>query len=160
MSNHIDSQRIQALLDREEIRALRQHYSNLLDGNNAERMGEVFTEDAEVVVTVGSMQGLPAIKHSLAEAYQEFDSQQRGHFPFVHAITNHMITLTGNNTATGSCYLLDFVTDRPSALHPFLLVGRYLDEYQRVNGEWRIAKTILDVIWPHAESDVKTNKDR
>ncbi|KFZ37258.1 hypothetical protein HR45_11305 [Shewanella mangrovi] len=153
MSNQIEHQRISALLDREEIRILRQHYSELLDGNNAERMDEVFTEDAEVVVTVGSMKGIAAIKQSLADAYQQFDTQQRAHFPFVHAITNHNIIITGENSATGSCYLLDLVTDRPSAQHPFLLVGRYQDEYARVNGEWRIAKTALDVVWPHAESD-------
>ena len=156
MSNSTDSQfnqRVLALLDREEIRNLRQHYSQLLDSNNAARMGEVFTEDAEVVVTVGSMKGLAAIQQSLADAYQQFDTQQRAHFPFMHAVTNHNVTITGENTAVGSCYLLDLVTDRQSAQHPFLLLGRYQDEYVRVNGEWRIAKTALDVVWPHADSD-------
>lgn len=152
LDNQIN-QRISDLLDREEIRNLRQHYSQLLDSNNAERMGEVFTENAEVVVTVGSMKGLAAIKQSLSDAYQQFDSQKRAHFPFIHAITNHNVTITGENTAIGSCYLLDLVTDRPSAAHPFLLLGRYEDEYVRVNGEWRIAKTALDVVWPHADSD-------
>ncbi|WP_456297060.1 nuclear transport factor 2 family protein [Vibrio sp. AK197] len=142
------NQRIHQLLDREEIRALRLRYSQLLDGGQAERMGEVFTEDAEVKVTVGSMKGLEAIKQGLADAYQSFDSQGRQHFPFVHAVTNHEITITGENQAQGSCYLLDFVTDREANQHPFLLLGRYEDQYVRVNGEWRIAYTELDVVWP------------
>ncbi|MDK3019769.1 nuclear transport factor 2 family protein [Pseudodonghicola flavimaris] len=141
--------RITALLDREEIRALRRHYSALLDGNQASRMGEVFTGDAEVIVTVGAMKGLDEIKASLSSAYHMFDSRKAGHFPFVHAIANHEITLTGPDTATGSCYLLDFVTDRPGAQHPFLLLGRYVDEYARVDGEWRIRRSELDVLWPH-----------
>lgn len=152
MSELINSQRINALLDQEEIRALRLRYSQLLDGGYAERMGEVFTEDAEVKVTVGSMKGLPEIKQSLTDAYQNFDTKQRGHFPFIHAVTNHEITLTGENTATGSCYLLDFVTDRASEQHPFLLLGHYIDEYVRINGEWRISRTVLDVLWPEETS--------
>lgn len=144
--------RITAMLDREEIRALRLHYSALLDGNEADRMGEVFTEDAEVVVTVGAMTGLDEIKSSLREAYQTFDTRKAGHFPFVHAIANHEITLTGPDTATGSCYLLDFVTDRPGAQHPFLLLGRYVDTYVRVDGEWRISRSELDVLWPNDDA--------
>lgn len=148
MTDQVDFQRVNALLDKDAIRELRQHYSFLLDTNNAQRMGEVFTEDAEVKVTVGSMIGLDAIKQSLADAYTAFDTLERKHFPFVHAVTNHNITLTGPDTAEGSCYLLDFVTDREQARHPFLLVGRYMDEYVRVNGEWRIQRTELDVLWP------------
>lgn len=143
--------RISQMLDREDIRALRLHYSALLDGNEAERMGEVFTEDAEVIVTVGAMKGLDEIKASLKGAYQMFDTRKAGHFPFVHAIANHEITLIGPDTATGSCYLLDFVTDRPGPQHPFLLLGRYVDDYVRVNGAWRIKRSALDVLWPHED---------
>ncbi|MFG0886131.1 nuclear transport factor 2 family protein [Vibrio sp. CJQ_6] len=140
--------RINDLLDREEIRQLRLRYSQLLDGGEAEKMGEVFTDDAEVTVTVGSMKGLDAIKLGLSEAYHTFDTQHREHFPFVHAVTNHSITLVDENHAHGSCYLLDFVTDRAASQHPFLLLGHYVDHYVRIHGEWRIAHTALDVVWP------------
>lgn len=140
--------RISAMLDREDIRALRLLYSALLDSNAADRMEEVFTEDAEVTVTVGTMKGLDEIKRSLRDAYQTFDTRHAGHFPFIHAIANHEVTLTGPDTAKGSCYLLDFVTDRPGAQHPFLLLGRYEDDYVRVSGEWRIQRSVLDVLWP------------
>lgn len=146
MTNY--NQRIQNLLDREEIRALRLRYSQLLDGGQAEKMDEVFTADAEVKVTVGSMKGLSEIKQSLKDAYHTFDTKNRAHFPFVHAVTNHDITLIDENNASGSCYLLDFVTDREQAQHPFLLLGHYVDQYVRVNGEWRISHSELDVIWP------------
>ena len=151
MAHSSSDKRLQSLLDREEIRNLRQHYSHLLDSNQAERMGEVFTTDAQVSVTVGTMTGIDAIKQSLKEAYVQFDTQNRGHFPFMHAIVNHRIALTGEDSARGECYLLDFVTDREAQQHPFLLVGRYIDEYLRVEGEWRIHRTTLDVVWPHAE---------
>ena len=146
--NESMEKRINLLLDKEEIRALRMRYSQLLDGGQTDRMGEVFTEDAEVKVTVGSMKGLAEIKQGLADAYTTFDTKKRDHFPFIHAITNHEITIQSDDRATGSCYLLDFVTDRESNQHPFLLLGHYVDEYVRVNGEWRIARSVLDVPWP------------
>lgn len=148
MTNPSLTDRIGAMLDREEIRALRLQYSALLDGGEADRMGEVFTDDAEVRVTVGSMRGLPEIRRNLEAAYDSFDTLGRRHFPFVHAVANHEITLTGPDTAEGSCYLLDFITDRTAKQHPFLLLGRYLDSYVRVDGVWRIARTELDVLWP------------
>lgn len=148
MPEQYQTDRLAALLDREEIRALRLRYSALLDGGETHRMGEVFTEEAEVKVTVGAMRGLPEIRRGLAEAYDTFDSAGRRHFPFVHAVANHEIILTGSDTAEGSCYLMDFVTDRPGSRHPFLLLGRYLDHYVRVNGVWRLARTELDVLWP------------
>lgn len=140
--------RIAALIDRDDIRALRLRYSTLLDGGETECLDEVFTEDAEVKVSVGSMKGLPQIKQELAAAYQAFDTKRRGQYPFIHAVTNHEITLTGPDAATGNCYLLDLVTDRPGPHHPVLLLGRYRDEYIRVDGAWRIARTELDVLWP------------
>ncbi len=38
MTDKLDMERVNALLDREEIRALRLHYSQLLDGNQADRL--------------------------------------------------------------------------------------------------------------------------
>eukprot|EP00003_Mantamonas_plastica_P032214 TRINITY_DN8672_c0_g2_i1.p1 TRINITY_DN8672_c0_g2~~TRINITY_DN8672_c0_g2_i1.p1 ORF type:complete len:152 (+),score=15.26 TRINITY_DN8672_c0_g2_i1:521-976(+) len=151
MTNETQLKCIAEFLDKEDIRTLRQRYSELLDSGEAEKMGEVFTDDAVVKVTVGRMVGLPAICRSLKEAYQAFDTRERGHYPFMHAVTNHQIKLTGKDTATGSCYLLDFVTDRPQQSHPILLLGRYLDSYVRINGDWRIEKTELDVVWPGDE---------
>ena len=142
------SDRITAMLDREEIRSLRLHYSTLLDGGETERLAEVFSKDAELRVTVGSMQGLAEIRRNLSSAYRDFDSLGLAHFPFVHAVANHEIRLTGPDSAEGSCYLLDFVTDRPRQQHPFLLLGRYLDNYERINGSWRITRSELDVVWP------------
>ncbi len=150
MINEVLQRQIHTLLDKEAIRSLRLLYSDLLDGGQTDKLGAVFTEDAVLKVTVGAMNGLSEIKAGLAEAYQSFDSLNRGHFPFMHAVTNHQIELTGSDTAKGSCYLIDLVTDRTASAHPVLLLGRYLDKYEKINGEWRIAYSELDVIWPQA----------
>lgn len=144
---HKIDQRLLALLDIEDIRALRVRYSHILDSGKVEQFGEVFTDDAVLQVTVGRMEGLDAIKAGLSDAYAMFDYRKAKNYPFLHAVTNHAIHLTGPDSAEGSCYLLDFVTGREDG-HPILLLGLYHDTYVRTTTGWRIAHTRLDVIWP------------
>lgn len=144
--------RIAELLDREAIRQLRLGYSRCLDGGDIEGLAQVFTADATLQVTVGAMEGIEAIQAGLRDAYQLFDRDGRGHYPFVHAIANHEIRLTGPASAEGQCYLIDFETaakaDSNAERNPLLLLGLYHDRYIRVDGEWRIAHSRLDVVWP------------
>ncbi|MCK8130211.1 nuclear transport factor 2 family protein [Pseudoalteromonas sp. 2CM39R] len=136
------------LLEKEEIRTLRLNYSQLLDSGQIHKMEEVFTSDARVEVIVGEMNGIEQIKQGLKNAYDEFDTHNRKHFPFVHAVMNHQIVLTDKTTAQGECYLIDFVTSREQSESPLLLVGRYLDRYEKIDGQWRISHSKLDVVWP------------
>ena len=66
---------------------------------------------------------------------------------------NHQIVLTDKTTAQGECYLIDFVTSREQSESPLLLVGRYLDRYEKVDGQWRISHSKLDVVWPANSGD-------
>ena len=140
--------KLKALLDREEIRALRTLYAHHLDSNNIAALDQVFSADAVVEVTVGKMQGIDAIRAGLAEAFTLFDRDKQGSYPFMHAIVNHWIQLTGPDTAQGRCYLIDFETASKPDPNPLLLRGLYADQYQRIDGEWRITHTRLEVVWP------------
>ncbi|WP_454796990.1 nuclear transport factor 2 family protein [Novosphingobium lindaniclasticum] len=144
--------KIQALIDKDEIRNLRIRYSHLLDGNRIDALDQVFAADAVVEVTVGRMEGLEAIKAGLKDAYALFDRDRRGHYPFMHPIANHLIEQTGPDSATGSCYLIDFETASKSDPNPLLLLGLYADEYRRIDGAWRITHSQLDVVWPTSEA--------
>ena len=90
---------LQRLLDTEDIRALRVRYSQVLDTRQVEGFHDVFTEDAVLSVTVGNMEGIGAIKAGLAGAYDVFNWKNKASHPFMHAVTNHSITLTGPDTA-------------------------------------------------------------
>lgn len=147
--------KLQALLDREAIRDLRIRYSHDLDGNTIDALDQVFSVDAVVEVTVGRMEGLDAIRAGLKDAFAQFDRDGRGHYPFLHAITNHTIELTGPDSATGRCYLLDWETASKPEPNPLLLLGVYDDEYRRIDGAWRITRSRLDVVWPVAQADCK-----
>ncbi|MGR3376565.1 nuclear transport factor 2 family protein [Salipiger abyssi] len=138
---------LQRLLDTEEIRALRVRYSNVLDTGRVEGFDQVFTPDAVLSVTVGDMEGIEAIKEGLRGAFDLYNWKKKDSHPFMHAVTNHDIRITGPDTAEGQCYLIDFVTGREADEHPLLLVGLYVDSYRRVDGSWRISHTRLDVPW-------------
>lgn len=139
---------LKGLLDREEIRNLRTLYALHLDSNNIAKLDQVFSADAVVEVTVGKMEGIDAIREGLEEAFKLYDRDHQGSYPFMHAITNHWIKLTGPDTAEGRCYLIDFETASKPDPNPLLLLGLYADQYQRINGEWRITQTRLEVVWP------------
>ncbi|VVN36866.1 nuclear transport factor 2 family protein [Pseudomonas fluorescens] len=139
---------LKGLLDREEIRNLRTIYAHHLDSNNIAALDQVFSADAVVEVTVGKMEGIDAIRVGLNDAFKLYDRDHRGNYPFMHAITNHWIKLTGPDTALGRCYLIDFETASKPDPNPLLLLGLYADEYRRIDGEWRITHTRLEVVWP------------
>ena len=139
---------LKELLDREQIRNLRTLYAHLLDGNNIAALDQVFSADAVVEVTVGKMEGIEAIQSGLNDAFKLYDRDHRENYPFMHAITNHWVQLTGPDTAQGRCYLIDFETASKPDPNPLLLLGIYADEYTRIDGEWRITHTRLKVVWP------------
>ena len=59
-----------------------------------------------------------------------------------HIITNSVIELAGDTAATGVCYVLT-VVNRPERGPEILSVGRYEDEYRKVDGAWLIAKRTI-----------------
>lgn len=138
------------LVSLEAIRSLRLRYCHHLDANRMDALGALFTEDATCHVHRAGWSGREAIKAGLSQAFRDFDTQQRGQYPFLHAVSNHWIEFLDEDHAEGRCYLIDFVTQRPAGESPLLLLGLYVDEYRRVQGEWLISRTRLDVVWPQA----------
>lgn len=144
----ITQEQLAQVIDKDAIRELRARYSLYLDSGEIDRLDEVFAQDAEVTVTVGTMHGIEQIKQGLHQAYRDFDRDNRQWYPFLHPITNHIVTLTGPDSATGTCYLVDFETASKQDPNPLLLLGVYRDHYQRIDGEWRITESLLEVVWP------------
>lgn len=139
---------VSRLLAIEAIKNLRQRYCHYLDANQMDSLAALFTEDAICQVDRGTWRGRDAIRQGLADAFTAFDTDKRGRYPFLHAITNQWVELLDEDRAEGRCYLIDLATEGPKTSNPLFLLGLYADEYRSVDGRWLISRTRLDVVWP------------
>ncbi len=139
---------IKALLHIEAIRNLRIKYSHYLDTNQMAKVAALFTENAVCQTDRTPWNGRDEIQKGLEKAFADFDTHHHGSYPFLHAVTNHLVEITGPTTAKGKCYLIDLLTERPVEQLPLLLLGLYVDEYVLIQGQWYIASSRLDIAWP------------
>ncbi|RAR59295.1 SnoaL-like protein [Paraburkholderia unamae] len=142
------STEISKLLAIEAVKNVRKRYCHYLDANRMDALAQLFAPDAVCEVDRGVWRGRDAIREGLSEAFKAFDTQNRGRYPFLHAIANQWVELVDEDRAEGRCYLIDLVTTRPPSESPFLLLGLYADEYRLMDGHWLISRTRLDVVWP------------
>jgi hypothetical protein len=139
---------INQLLLIENIKRLRVLYAHYLDLNDMEAIANLFSPDAVCDVGLGVWRGRKEIREGLAAAFADYDKQHQGSYPFMHAMANQWVVLTGPDSAQGRCYLLDWATQRKQEESPLLLLATYADEYTRIEGIWYISRTRLDIVWP------------
>jgi len=149
----MDNEKIDQLLHIEAIKNLRILYSHYLDSNKLKKLIQLFTVNAIVQTDRDPWQGRDGIYAGLDKAFKEYDKSNNGSYPFLHAVTNHWVEITGPATARGKCYLIDLVTGRPKNESPLLLLGLYADDYVLINGKWQISKSRLDLVWPERNID-------
>lgn len=134
------------LLDIEAIRKLRILYSHYFDGQEIDKLMGILTED--VVCEFGPEYGGNWEGHeTIRKNFLSYMDREGQPWSVMHAITNHLIDLTGPDTAKGRCYLLDLnlADGNPN---PLFLFGVYDDLYRKVDGEWMIECTRIDFLWP------------
>ena len=139
---------LKTLLHIEAIKNLRIKYSHFLDTNQMDKVAALFTENAVCQTDRTPWKGRNEIQQGLEKAFADFDTRNYGSYPFLHAVTNHLVEITGPITAQGKCYLIDLLTERPVEDLPLLLLGLYVDEYELIEGTWYIAASRLDIAWP------------
>lgn len=144
----MDYTKVEKLLSIEEIKNLRIRYTYALDQNDMDGASSVFSEDAVCQTDREPWNGRQEIKEGLQKAFRDHDTKNNGRYPFLHLISNHLIEIIDDNTATGSCYLIDHVTQRRPDQSPLLLLGVYRDRYKKINDQWYITNSDLDVVWP------------
>lgn len=151
---------LEDLLAREEIRQLRIDYATAFDTMDEAAVRHILIADVVAEYPVGFGGPLHGVEAVLG-LFRENWKHMRAPLETLHHVANHSIEVTGPDTAQGHCILLDLVTrqhegspirTQGGAANPLLLIGRYDDDYVRVDGAWKFARIRLTTLWP-ARSD-------
>lgn len=140
---------IDQLLAIESIKHNRLLGAKYLDSGRFEELAALYHPEAVCEFgPFGSWTDRSQFAANFAEAAAPFHAN--GYFSVLHATVNHVVELTGPDTATGLVYLLEFSTGdqlREDG-NPLHWLGVYDEEYERVDGEWKIRRQALNFIWP------------
>ena len=139
------------LIDIEKIKELRHRYSYHMDARDLDKLKDVFADDAICGFgPYGNWVGKDVIYNNYKETFKDtLDT------PFVsmHVNTNHLIKITGPDTAKGRVYLLDGITKNMdgSDIEPgssnFLWLALYDEQYIKIDEEWKIKHMNLEFFW-------------
>lgn len=122
------------LLARESIRDLVVRYNSYGDSGLFDRMLGLFAADAVVEIGDAVYQGRPALQGAFGRVPAHTSTPGGRPAYLRHCTATHQIDLLDETTATGRCYF--FVLTAVGLDH----WGRYLDEYQVVDDEWRFTR--------------------
>lgn len=124
------------LVEIEAIKQVKYRYARCLDQKLWDEMGDLLTADAVAEYSAGKYrhEGRDAIVGWISEAMaaETFLSSHRMHHP--------EIRLTGPGTAHGTWALEDTVVETAFGI-TIQGAAFYEDDYRKVDGEWRIART-------------------
>lgn len=130
-----------SLLDKVAIKELKHRYCYRLDKGPVDEFVDLFTDPlqfdsrswGELITTKADLREWISWR---IENYAEADSDRPPGLAFnTHLVTNPILDVTGD-TATGKWCL--FVLIKFEDGYTELGVGRYEDEYHKVDGEWKI----------------------
>jgi hypothetical protein len=128
--------RLRRLEDLEAIRALKSRYFFCCDRKDPQGMRACFA-DGKVLIDYGAM-GSFDNADAVVQLFRDIGCHE--HMVEMHHGANPQIELTGADSAAGTWSLHYFLinTEQKSLTQ---LAGYYEDEYRRVGGAWKIAKT-------------------
>jgi uncharacterized protein (TIGR02246 family) len=130
--------RLQALEDREAIRALIAEYRRALDEKDFDAYAELFGDDGEFVTdATGSVRGRAEILAMLA-GLQAAGALTVAAGDDRHLVSNVEIELDGDRAAVSSTWV--YVTRESDGAPLLRMVGHYDDDLRRTAAGWRFAR--------------------
>jgi len=139
-------QELRKLLEVEKIRKVKLLYSHLMDARDFDALAEIFAEDAVCEFgPYGSWHGREEIRRNY---HAVPDLKTSPPFAGFHITTNQWIELTGPTTAISRAYLTDTVHAPDPRTLPVIWYGSYDEDYEKINGEWKIKRCQLQFLWP------------
>ncbi len=137
---------IEDLSNIHEIKNLRILYSTYFDAQEIDKLMGLLTPDVLCEFGPeygGNWEGAESIRANFL-SYMEQDGEP---WRVMHSITNHLVELTGPDTAKGRCYLIDLNFEEGQE-NPLFLFGVYDDIYKKIDGRWLFHRTRIDFLWP------------
>lgn len=124
-------------------------YARYVDGGNAARIAELFTDDGKWIgADGGTMDGKAEILRAFTGRQGLTRRQSR------HVITNQLVDVIDDDNATGIAYLINYrhdsktgVAEHPAPGETPKFVGDYHLEYKRVDGEWKVHNLRFDLVF-------------
>jgi hypothetical protein len=138
MDDETISRRVQELLDRQEIIDCLQRYSRGLDRFDRELAQSAYHPDA-----LDDHQAYIGSGHGLVEWADRFHEEVWASHQ--HHLTNISIELDGETAHTETYFIV--TARKRDSFETFLCGGRYIDRFERRDGEWRIAARVATSEW-------------
>lgn len=132
------------LLDIERIKTLRSLFSHYFDSRDLDGLLGLFASDAVCEFPEefgGEWRGEVELRDNFRSYLESYDKN----WATIHAITNHVVTLHSKFTATGCCYLLDYVVQNNNS--PLYAIAVFNDQYSKLDEKWLIQRSSIDFIW-------------
>jgi hypothetical protein len=144
--------KLREMIDRQEIWQVMQRYARGLDRVDRALVRSCYFDDA-----IDDHGGF------VARVEDFIDWANGASMYFVshhHGLMNHSCELDGDDAHCETYYVFTGVTAKPPH---FMAMGRYIDHFQRRNGEWRIANRVtvvegrFDLVDSHFGADAPTS---
>jgi ketosteroid isomerase-like protein len=132
------------LVEAEKIKRLRSLFSHYFDSRNLDALVGLFAPDALCEFPDefgGNWRGQAELRKNFQSYMDSYDHD----WATIHAITNHVVTFNADGTATGCCYLLDYLVQQER--YPLHAVAVFNDLYTKVGEDWLIQRTRIDFHW-------------
>lgn len=137
MSASVSSERLQQLIDRQDILDCQNRFSRGMDRFDREIFLSAF--HSEATIAAGPFVGSPADLYDWASALHE-----QGQVATQHNLLNHTCEIDGDTAHTETYYLF---VGRNRDDSNWIAGGRYIDRLEKRGGEWKIAMRTNAIEW-------------
>lgn len=144
-------QRVLQLEDQEQIREVLVQYGEYLDAKDYAAYSALFAQDGIWTGGFGSATGPAAIQAMLEKNLGKPEPGVINKSSF-HLMTTMVVKVTGDTATARSRYL--FYTATPDNKPGASLAGRYVDEFVRENGAWKIKRRTTHGVIPWRDGSV------